>query len=235
MKKQILLVLISVAFLNYLKAQNDSAKSTSRFQFAVGGYFGEHDFVPYYSYSFDNLSGIDRGLFVRSIYNITKKFSTLIDFRVNDQTGVINFNDGFAPESFNIKATGFKIPVFVTYKICNSKQKEIICVSAGMGYQYLNYETNYITILDQRVVMTTDHRIHKDNKTLENISTYISISKKIQLSRRNYLGVFYEFEIALNSFHIEDLTKTNYVSRSNSGSNLYFNSQFNRLGFFITI
>ena len=236
MKKQILLVLISVVFLNYLKAQNDSAKTTPRFQFAVGGYFGEHDFVPYTNYHFDNLSGIDRGLLVRTIFNITKKFSSSIDFRSIYYDGEINFNDGVSPEIFNIRGSGFEIPVLVTYKICNSMQKEILSISAGAGYQRTNYQTNYSTPLDPRtLVSTVGFKRYKDLSTIENYTALFAISKKFQLTRRNYLGVFYEFEIELNSFHIEDLININYVSRSNSGSNLYFNSQYNRLGLFITI
>lgn len=207
MRKRIIYVLMSIMLISQLYAQDavpvDTTKKHPRFQFGIGGYMGTHNFTS----EFDDVTGSDKGIFIRSIVNLNKTFSISADIRYIDRSGVVNLRYYTYAEIFRIKGRGFQIPLLFSYKINNKKRKEIVSLSAGIAYQYITYQTSYNTPpVYPALVTTAAFRYDKDTKAIEYFSGLLVISKQFRLTKRNFLGIFYEQELSLNHFYIEDLT-----------------------------
>ncbi|MEI6595609.1 MAG: hypothetical protein WCO28_08590 [Bacteroidota bacterium] len=230
MKVRIFFLLAIFIFQNRISAQNffskDSTNSISKFQFGIGGYLGTHMFTN--DKQLKNLSGYDNGLFIKAIYNFNKKVSTSIDIRYFERTGVINFNDDWTPEVFQVKSNGFEIPLMISYKFLNKRRKEIISLSAGGSYQFLNYQTSYDLLNQNQIISTTQYHHVIDTKTLNNFSAIFAIKKEFHLTKKSSFSVFNEYDFSINKFYIEDLTNnlTSLIWRKNCS----FNSFCVRLG-----
>ena len=174
------------------------------------------------------MSGYDNGLFIKAIYNFNKKVSTSIDIRYFERTGVINFNDDWPPEVFQIKANGFEVPITISYKLLSKERKEIFSFFAGGAFQFVNYQTSY-DLLNQNQWKTTNFIYVNQSKTLNNFSAIFGIKKDFRLTKKCFLSLFNEYDFSINKFHIDDLTDDPITSRSWSGD-YYFNSFCVRLG-----
>ncbi|MFI5220754.1 MAG: hypothetical protein ACHQK8_00395 [Bacteroidia bacterium] len=221
-------------FQNHIHAQNilekDSSNSIRKFQFGIGGYLGTHEFIPHQPLK--NLSGYNNGLFIEAIFNFNKKINGSLDIRYFERTGVINFNDGWTPEVFQIKTSGFEIPVTISYKFLNKEKKEIIGFYAGGAYQFVNYETSYdldLYVLYPGKPTTVPFRHVVYSKSLNNLSAILGLKKDFRLTRKILLQIFNEYDFSLNKFYIEDITNDPITSRNWFGD-YHFNSFCIRLG-----
>ena len=231
MKARIFFLIAVFASQNHLYAQNflakDSANSISKFQFGIGGYLGTHEFTS--NQLLNNLSGYDNGLFIKAIFNFNKKINGSIDIRYFERTGVINFNDDWTPEVFQIKANGFEIPIIISYKFLNKERKEIISFSVGGAYQFVNYQTSYDIVNQNLPVSTTLYHHVINSKKMNNFSAIFGIKRDFRLTKKSFFSLFNEYDFSLYKFYIEDLTGDPITSRSWLGD-YYFNSFCVRLG-----
>jgi hypothetical protein len=216
--------------------RKDSVRQIPIIQFAQGGYVGQHAIKPTSTgFTYNNTNGYDHALFIKLISNITKAWSVSIDVRATDKSCFVSLQNDIFTESFDLQISGLQVPFMFSYAFQNSKQQELLTLSAGIAFNQMKFDTknsHFEAFISSFSTGTGIDEVRSDEKKYR---TYLfSLSKKIKFSKRNSLVVFNEWEYNPEVFVID-----NRFNQSFPLPSLRYNTPFKayslRFGIYFTL